>query len=345
MLTRKCAGFTLTETMQDSSMMSGFYPQSMSYHSTAQAGSTTPFSVKDILCLAQQQHHRYPTPAMQAYQQEHNLFPLPDESFLVENTVFPCDITATSEDARSSCSYPTLGYQDIAPASSSPLDQKVPSLSQHQTVSCQEVCRSMETKRNTANHQHHNHHHQLGGPGDNSNKPPSKTRQRRKPRVLFSQAQVYELERRFKQQRYLSAPERDQLAALLKLTPTQVKIWFQNRRYKSKRQRQDKSLELTGQQYPPRRVAVPVLVRDGKPCIGNLGTTPSPHPPPPPPPPPPYGYTCGNYNSGVSQVTSNGRYVNACTYPSGLPAGGGVHTNGASVYSQPGNIQQAVRTW
>ena len=29
-------------------------------------------------------------------------------------------------------------------------------------------------------------------------------RQRRKPRILFSQAQVHELERRFKQQRYLS---------------------------------------------------------------------------------------------------------------------------------------------
>ncbi len=93
-------------------------------------------------------------------------------------------------------------------------------------------------------------------------------RQKRKPRVLFSQAQVYELERRFKQQRYLSAPEREQLANMLKLTSTQVKIWFQNRRYKMKRQRQDKTLELTALQ-PPRRVAVPVLVRDGKPCMGR----------------------------------------------------------------------------
>ncbi|CAG01612.1 unnamed protein product, partial [Tetraodon nigroviridis] len=57
-------------------------------------------------------------------------------------------------------------------------------------------------------------------------------RLRRKPRVLFSQAQVSELERRFRQQRYLSGPEREHLAHTLKLTPTQVKIWFQNRRYK-----------------------------------------------------------------------------------------------------------------
>ena len=36
--------------------------------------------------------------------------------------------------------------------------------------------------------------------------------------------QVYELERRFKQQKYLSAPEREHLAGLIHLTPTQVRI-------------------------------------------------------------------------------------------------------------------------
>ncbi|XP_066247882.1 homeobox protein Nkx-2.3-like [Euwallacea similis] len=61
-------------------------------------------------------------------------------------------------------------------------------------------------------------------------------RTKRKPRVLFSQAQVHELEQRFKVQKYLTAPEREQMAQGLKLTPTQVKIWFQNRRYKNKRQ-------------------------------------------------------------------------------------------------------------
>ncbi|XP_054169135.1 homeobox protein LOX10-like [Oppia nitens] len=66
--------------------------------------------------------------------------------------------------------------------------------------------------------------------------------QRRKRRVLFTQAQVYELERRFKQQRYLSAPEREHLASLIQLTPTQVKIWFQNHRYKCKRQAKEKAM-------------------------------------------------------------------------------------------------------
>ncbi|XP_056265625.1 homeobox protein Nkx-2.5-like [Pseudoliparis swirei] len=117
-----------------------------------------------------------------------------------------------------------------------------------------------------------------GGQGHAERPAAQKQRSRRRPRVLFSQAQVFELERRFKQQRYLSAPEREHLASTLKLTSNQVKIWFQNRRYKCKRQRQDKSLEAAAaggpqqQQHPPpppRRVAVPVLVRDGKPCLGG----------------------------------------------------------------------------
>uniref|UniRef100_UPI00358F369F homeobox protein Nkx-2.1 n=1 Tax=Myxine glutinosa TaxID=7769 RepID=UPI00358F369F len=102
---------------------------------------------------------------------------------------------------------------------------------------------------------------------------------RRKRRVLFSQAQVYELERRFKQQKYLSAPEREHLASMIHLTPTQVKIWFQNHRYKMKRQAKDKAaqqLQQEGagssqQQQSPRRVAVPVLVKDGKPCPVGSG--------------------------------------------------------------------------
>ncbi|XP_058067318.1 homeobox protein vnd-like [Anopheles bellator] len=108
---------------------------------------------------------------------------------------------------------------------------------------------------------------------------------KRKRRVLFSKAQTYELERRFRQQRYLSAPEREHLASLIRLTPTQVKIWFQNHRYKTKRAAHEKGaldhgghggggVGGAGGLPSPRRVAVPVLVRDGKPCLGGGGKQP-----------------------------------------------------------------------
>lgn len=50
---------------------------------------------------------------------------------------------------------------------------------------------------------------------------------KKRSRAAFTHMQVYELERRFNQQRYLSGPERADLARRLKLTETQVKIWFQ----------------------------------------------------------------------------------------------------------------------
>ncbi|KAJ7423540.1 hypothetical protein BTVI_09407 [Pitangus sulphuratus] len=102
---------------------------------------------------------------------------------------------------------------------------------------------------------------------ENQENPINVSKQRRA--QMFPWAQVFQLEQRFQRQKYLSAPEREELARLLQLSSTQVKIWFQNRRYKSKRQRQDKSLELAAHPPPPRRVAVPVLVRDGKPCLGR----------------------------------------------------------------------------
>lgn len=58
----------------------------------------------------------------------------------------------------------------------------------------------------------------------------------RKPRTIYNSFQLRELNKRFQHTQYLALPERAELANYLGLTQTQVKIWFQNRRSKVKKE-------------------------------------------------------------------------------------------------------------
>lgn len=57
--------------------------------------------------------------------------------------------------------------------------------------------------------------------------------------VRFSNDQTIDLEKKFESQKYLSPPERKRLAKTLQLTERQVKTWFQNRRAKWRRLKQE----------------------------------------------------------------------------------------------------------
>ncbi|XP_061194179.1 H2.0-like homeobox protein [Saccostrea echinata] len=59
-------------------------------------------------------------------------------------------------------------------------------------------------------------------------------------RAVFSNLQRKGLEKRFEVQKYVTKPDRRQLAAMLGLTDAQVKVWFQNRRMKWRHAQQTK---------------------------------------------------------------------------------------------------------
>lgn len=62
------------------------------------------------------------------------------------------------------------------------------------------------------------------------------SKKKKKARTTFTGRQIFELEKQFNAKKYLTATERSDMATLLNVTETQVKIWFQNRRTKWKKQ-------------------------------------------------------------------------------------------------------------
>ncbi|RMX37177.1 T-cell leukemia homeobox protein 1-like [Pocillopora verrucosa] len=58
----------------------------------------------------------------------------------------------------------------------------------------------------------------------------------RRRRTAFTSSQLKSLEQKFRDKKYLTITERNNLAKSLRLTDTQVKTWFQNRRTKWKKQ-------------------------------------------------------------------------------------------------------------
>ncbi|KAK2492047.1 hypothetical protein MC885_004071 [Smutsia gigantea] len=73
----------------------------------------------------------------------------------------------------------------------------------------------------------------LEAPG--TGEPGTKAKKGRRSRTVFTELQLMGLEKRFEKQKYLSTPDRIDLAESLGLSQLQVKTWYQNRRMKWKK--------------------------------------------------------------------------------------------------------------
>jgi len=73
----------------------------------------------------------------------------------------------------------------------------------------------------------------------------SNNKRKRKNRTAFTANQIFELEKRFSNQRYLSPHDRDRIAYELSLSTAQVITWFQNRRAKQKRDIEEMKNDVT----------------------------------------------------------------------------------------------------
>ncbi|XP_076831072.1 NK3 homeobox 3 [Brachyhypopomus gauderio] len=145
--------------------------------------------------------------------------------------VVPCLLDVDSTSDRQSCEEEYSREESSRPGNRQKLDTRLPVIDRENAERCNFVDRHPKSSK-------------------------------KRSRAAFSHAQVYELERRFNLQRYLSGPERADLARALTLTETQVKIWFQNRRYKTKRRQMAAELAATSTSTLAKRVAVRVLVQN-----------------------------------------------------------------------------------
>ncbi|XP_014810491.1 PREDICTED: homeobox protein CDX-1-like [Calidris pugnax] len=132
-----------------------------------------------------------------------------------------------------------------------------------------------------------------------------KTRTREKYRVVYTDHQRLELEKEFHYNRYITIRRKSELAANLRLSERQVKIWFQNRRAKERKLMKKKMTHFDGSNLGSMQSdsgsVSPMPVPDQQ----THSEMPGSLFPPPPPPPPPLPMNGLQHNGNLQQVVAS----------------------------------------